>query len=89
MGDFLSFLTRDYFPSCVHRVTRPRHGPGRLSFPFLVRPRNEHVLETRAYDPEGTNERLVEVSGIRCKELRRLFDARHVGGHSRSVARRG
>ena len=40
VGDFLSFITRDYFPSCVHRVTRPRGSAaatGRLSFPFLVR----------------------------------------------------
>lgn len=76
VGDFLSFLSRDYFPSCVHRVTRPVQGPGRLSFPFLVRPRQEHVLDTRPYDPTGSNARLVEVSGIPCAHLRKLFDAR-------------
>ena len=37
VGDFLCFLSRDYFPSCVHRVVRPLSGPGRLSFP-LPRP---------------------------------------------------
>ena len=76
VGDFLSFLSRDYFPSCVHRVTRPKRGPGRLSFPFLVRPRNEHVLDTRAYDPSRSKKHLVEVEGITCRELRKLFDAR-------------
>ena len=76
VGDFLSFLSRDYFPSCVHRVTRPRAGPGRLSFPFLVRPRQEHVLDTKRFDPTGTNARLVEISGIPCSHLRKLFDAR-------------
>ena len=76
VGDFLSFLSRDYFPSCVHRVTRPLSGPGRLSFPFLVRPRQEHVLDTHKYDPSGSNPNLVEVSGIPCSHLRKLFDAR-------------
>ena len=60
----------------VHRVTRPRAGPGRLSFPFLVRPRQEHVLDTTRFDPTGTNARLVEISGIPCSHLRKLFDAR-------------
>jgi 23S rRNA-/tRNA-specific pseudouridylate synthase/isopenicillin N synthase-like dioxygenase len=76
VGDFLSFLTKDYFASCVHRVTRPRFGPGRLSFPFLVRPRNDHVIDTRPFDPSGANAHLVEVSEISCRELRKLFDAR-------------
>jgi hypothetical protein len=76
VGDFLSFLSRDYFPACVHRVTRPVHGPGRLSFPFLVRPCNQHVMETKRFDPTGSNKRLVEVSGIPCAHLRKLFDAR-------------
>ena len=76
VGDFLSFLSRNYFPSCVHRVTRPRSGPGRLSFPFLVRPRNDYELDTRGYDPMGTNEWLVKISGIPCTHLRKLFDAR-------------
>ena len=76
VGDFLCFLSREYFPSCVHRVVRPASGPGRLSFPFLVRPRQEHVLDTLAYDPKGTNPRLVEVSGIKCRDLRKLFDVR-------------
>ena len=76
VGDFLSFLSRDYFPSCVHRVTRPRFGGGRTSFPFLVRPRQEHVMDTIRYDPEGINTRLVEVSDIPCAHLRKLFDAR-------------
>ena len=76
VGDFLCFLSREYFPSCVHRVVRPIYGPGRLSFPFLVRPRQDHVLETRRYDPEGTNPRLIDVSGIKCRELRKLFDVR-------------
>ena len=76
VGDFLSFLTKDYFASCVHRVTRPRFGPGRLSFPFLVRPRNDHVIDTRPFDPSGANAHLVEVYEISCRELRKLFDAR-------------
>ena len=85
VGDFLAFLSRDYFPPCVHRVTRPRGGrasasagaAGRLSFPFLVRPRNDHVLDTRGFDPSGAKaDRLVEVSDVSCAHLRKLFDAR-------------
>ena len=44
--------------------------------PFLVRPRSDHVLDTRAYDADGANPRLVAVEGVRCADLRRLFDAR-------------
>ena len=49
---------------------------GRLSMPFLVRPRSEHVLYTRGYDAGGDNPRLVAVEGVRCADLRRLLDAR-------------
>ena len=49
---------------------------GRLSMPFLVRPRSEHVLDTRGYDAGGDNPRLVAVEGVRCADLRRLLDAR-------------
>ncbi|KAL1522071.1 hypothetical protein AB1Y20_021714 [Prymnesium parvum] len=76
VGDFLSFLTRDFYPASSHRVVRPAGGASRLSFPFLVRPRNEHELDTRAYDPEGTHPQLPEVHAIRCAELRKLFDVR-------------
>ena len=34
------------------------------------------MLDTRPYDPSGTNANLVEVSAIKCRELRKLFDAR-------------
>ena len=76
VGDFLAFLTRDYYPACCHRVLRPAGDAGRLSLPFLVRCRNDHVLDTRPYDPTSSNARLVEVHGVTCKELRLLFDAR-------------
>ena len=75
MGDFLAFLTRDYYPACAHRVLRPTGG-NRLSMPMLIRARAEHELDTRAYDTHGTNPHLVEVSGVRCRDLGRLFDAR-------------
>lgn len=82
VGDFLAFLTRDHYMACSHRVMRPRAsaggppGEGRLSMPFLVRARADHVLDTRPYDPDGSNTHLVEVEGVRCSDLRRLFDAR-------------
>ncbi len=76
VGDFLAFLTRDYFPACAHRVLRPTGGRNRLSMPMLIRARAEHELDTRAYDAEGANPHLVEVSGVRCRDLGRLFDAR-------------
>ena len=88
VGDFLAFLTRDHYMACSHRVMRPRAaaaaaaaaggppGEGRLSMPFLVRARADHVLDTRPYDPDGSNAHLVEVEGVRCSDLRRLFDAR-------------
>ena len=44
--------------------------------PMLIRARAEHELDTRAYDTHGTNPHLVEVSGVRCRDLGRLFDAR-------------
>ena len=84
VGDFLAFLSRDHYPACSHRVVRPPAAAatadavalGRLSMPFLVRPRSEHVLDTREYDVAGDNPRLVAVEGVRCADLRRLFDAR-------------
>ena len=84
VGDFLAFLTRDHYRACSHRVTRPLAtasaggppGEGRLSMPFLVRARAGHVMDTRQYDPGGANAHLVEVEGVRCGDLRRLFDAR-------------
>ena len=57
-------------------MARPAGATGRLSMPFLVRCRNDHVLDTRPYDPDGSNARLVEVHDVTCKELRLLFDAR-------------
>ena len=86
MGDFLAFLSRDHYPACSHRVVRPPPvgpaaatvdavGLGRLSLPFLVRPRSDHVLDTRDY-AAADNPRLVAVEGVRCADLRRLFDAR-------------
>ena len=57
-------------------MLRPAGDAGRLSLPFLVRCRNDHVLDTRPYDPTSSNARLVEVHGVTCKELRLLFDAR-------------
>ena len=83
MGDFLAFLSRDHYPACSHRVVRPPPaaatadavGLGRLSMPFLVRPRSDHVLDTREY-AAADNPRLVAVEGVRCADLRRLFDAR-------------
>eukprot|EP00965_Chrysotila_dentata_P032565 1084688-Pleurochrysis_carterae.AAC.2 len=41
-----------------------------------MRPRPEHELDTRPFDPEGVNTRLVEVYGVRCRDLGRLFDVR-------------
>ena len=83
VGDFLAFLSRDHYPACSHRVVRPPAAAatadavavGRLSMPFLVRPRSEHVLDTREYAADD-NPRLVAVEGVRCADLRRLFDAR-------------
>ena len=63
-------------PAAPPRVLRPAGDAGRLSLPFLVRCRNDHVLDTRPYDPTSSNARLVEVHGVTCKELRLLFDAR-------------
>ena len=87
VGDFLSFLTKDHFPSCVHRVTRPKRGPGRLSFPFLVRPRQDHVLDTRRFDPAGTNERLIEVSGIPLSPAEALRCARQAAARREARGR--
>jgi hypothetical protein len=83
VGDVLAFLSRDHYPACSHRVVRPPAAAatadavalGRLSMPFLVRPRSEHVLDTREYAADD-NPRLVAVEGVRCADLRRLFDAR-------------
>jgi hypothetical protein len=44
--------------------------------PFLVRGRPEHQVDTTKYDPDNTNEHLVSMSGVSCRELRKLLDAR-------------
>lgn len=49
VGDFLAFLTREYFPSCLHRVLRPSRGVGRISMPLLMRCSHTHLLDTRPY----------------------------------------
>ena len=44
-GDFLAFMTKDFYPACVHRVMRSSEE--RLSMPFLVRARGRHADERR------------------------------------------
>jgi len=84
-GDFLSFLTRDYFPPCLHRILRPVGGVGRLSMPLLLRCAADHELDTRPYarrEPSSGQQggaphsRLVDVRGVRCGDLGKLFDVR-------------
>jgi isopenicillin N synthase-like dioxygenase len=40
-GDFLGFLSRGYFNAKSHRVVMPQSGTARISFPLLMRPREE------------------------------------------------
>lgn len=75
-GDFLAFLTRDFYPACVHRVVRPREDAERVSMPLLLRVCPRHELDTRPYDPLRTNHHLVEIEGVRCRDLGRLLDMR-------------
>lgn len=88
VGDFLSTLTRGYFPSAVHRVVRPRaRCAPRLSMPFLVRPRADHVVDTEVHEPGVPDEdaKLLRVRGITCAAMRRLFDKRGRKLHLRKL----
>jgi isopenicillin N synthase-like dioxygenase len=49
VGDFLSFLTANRFPPCLHRILRPAGGASRISMPLLLRCQPGHVLDTRPY----------------------------------------
>jgi len=76
VGDFCSLFTREYYKSARHRVVRPKIATNRISMPFLVRGRGDHQVDTTKYDPDGTNAHLVNMSGVTCRELRKLLDAR-------------
>lgn len=54
VGDFLSFLTGNFFPPCLHRILRPAGGASRISMPLLLRCRQDHILDTRPYLLPGT-----------------------------------
>jgi len=77
VGDFAALFTKEYYKAARHRVVRPKQNVcNRISMPFLVRGRPEHQVDTTKYDPEQKNEHLVNMSGVSCKELRKLLDAR-------------
>ena len=76
VGDFAALFTREYYKAARHRVVRPKEIANRISMPFLVRGRPEHKIDTTKFDPEEKNEHLVSMSGVSCRELRRLLDAR-------------
>jgi len=76
VGDFCALFTKEYYKAARHRVVRPKEISDRISMPFLVRGRPEHRVDTTKYDPEGKNEHLVSMSGVSCRELRKLLDAR-------------
>lgn len=75
VGDFLAFLTREYFTACLHRVVQPRN-TSRISSPFLVRLRPDHILDTTIYDVEKCNPNFVEIKDVSCRDLRLLLDQR-------------
>jgi hypothetical protein len=89
VGDFVSTLTKGYYPAASHRVVRARGlaAPARVSMPFLVRPRPECEVDTRTLEPGvGENERrLLQLHGVTCAQLRRFFDARGGRLHTRKL----
>lgn len=87
VGDFLAVLSRGYYPAASHRVVAAYGGAGRISLPYLVRPRASFVLNTRRYEP-GVPEaeaKLLALEGVTCAEVRRLLDARGRRQHIREL----
>merc|ERR1711879_1062711 len=68
VGWTLSHLTANYYAPCKHRVLAPPPGCRRVGLPFLVRGRNDAVVDTRptreACTKAGRMAHLAEIPGV-------------------------